>query len=122
MKGSVFLNEQAVDTYLVANQKYFPQEKILFLRNKLLELDEKRFSLLFALELRDPFVLIIVSIFLGQFGIDRFLLNDVTMGVLKLITCGGCGIWTIADWILIMDKTKKHNFDRVMGVIGGNCF
>lgn len=117
-----FLDNQAVDAYLVANQKYFPQEKILFLRDKLLELDEKRFSLLFALELRDPFVLIIVSIFLGQFGIDRFLLNDVTMGLLKLITCGGCGIWTIADWILIMDKTKKYNFDRVMGVIGGNCF
>lgn len=116
------MDGQAVDQYLVANQKYFPQEKILFLREKFLELDEKRFSLLFALELRDPFVLIIVSIFLGYLGIDRFLLGDVTKGVLKLLTCGGCGIWTIIDWILIMDKTKKRNFDKVIELICGNYF
>lgn len=116
------MDRQAVDQYLVANQKYFPQEKILFLREKLLELDEKEFSLLLVLELKDPIILLIVSIFLGYLGIDRFLLGDVTKGVLKLLTCGGCGIWTIIDWILIMDKTKKRNFDKVIELICGNYF
>lgn len=116
------MDGQAVDQYLVANQKYFPQEKILFLREKLLELGEKEFSLLLVLELKDPIVLLIVSIFLGYLGVDRFLLGDVTMGLLKLLTCGGCGIWTIIDWILIMDKTKRRNFNKVIELICGNYF
>ena len=114
------MDEQLVEQYILANQKYFPQEKILFLKEKLLNLDEKQFSLLYSLELKDPIILLIVSIFLGSFGIDRFMLGDTSLGVLKLITCSGCGIWTIIDWILIIDKTKEHNFNKIMHFIVGN--
>ena len=96
-KEVFFMDEQTVEQYLLANQKFFPQEKILFLKEKLLNLNEKQFSLLYSMDLKDPLILLIVSIFLGNLGIDRFMLNDTTLGVLKLITCGGCGIWTIID-------------------------
>ena len=56
------------------------------------------------------------SIFLGQFGIDRFFVGDTMMGVLKLITCGGCGIWTIIDWFLIMGVAKYKNYARFNGI------
>ncbi|HEY7424759.1 MAG TPA: TM2 domain-containing protein [Gemmataceae bacterium] len=44
---------------------------------------------------------LVLSILLGGWGVDRFYLGYVGLGVLKLITGGGCGIWWLIDWIRI---------------------
>jgi TM2 domain-containing membrane protein YozV len=54
---------------------------------------------------------LLVSIFVGSLGIDRFMMGHVGLGILKLITLGGFGIWTLIDIILIATKYKFKNVE-----------
>ena len=43
-----------------------------------------------------------LSLFLGYFGADRFYLDYIGLGVLKLVSFGGLGIWYLIDLILLL--------------------
>jgi TM2 domain-containing membrane protein YozV len=47
--------------------------------------------------------------FLGIFGIHRFYLGYTRLGIIQLITYGGCGIWAIIDFITILTGGLKDS-------------
>lgn len=111
------IEQSKVDMFFMTNAKYFPEEKAVYLKEKLRTMDDEKFSLVSTIELKDPTTLLLVSIFLGTLGIDRFMLGDTGMGILKLLTAGCCGVLTIVDWFTISKKTKEANFNKMMALL-----
>ena len=54
-------------------------------------------------------VALLLSGFLGTLGIDRFYLGHIGLGILKLVTCGGFGIWWIIDLVMIATGSLKDS-------------
>ncbi|MCM1363667.1 MAG: TM2 domain-containing protein [Faecalibacterium sp.] len=108
------MNQQKVDMYLTANGMCFPSAKIPVLKEKLLQLDDSQYITLLTTELRDPTTMLIFSVFFGVFGVDRFMMGEIGIGVLKLLTGGCLGVLTIVDWFNVYSKTREMNFEKIM--------
>jgi len=111
------MDQQKLDMYLMTNREYFPEDKIVFLKEKLKNVDDEKFFMISSVELKSPTTLLICSVLLGSIGVDRFMLGDTGMGVLKLLTGGLCGILTIIDWFSVSKKAKEKNFNKIMTLI-----
>ena len=103
--------------FMMMNNKYLPESQILFIRERLLAADDSKEGLLHAIQFKDPIIALVLSLLTGQLGIDRFFIGDTGLGIGKLITCGGLGIWTIIDWFLIMNATREKNFERLLTIL-----
>ena len=111
------MDKQKIDQFMASHVGYFPANKTMFIREKLSEVDDEKSSIIYAIDFKDTTTMLLISIFLGGFGIDRFMLGETGLGILKLLTFGGCGIWQIVDWCIITEKTKEYNYCKLIEVL-----
>ncbi len=111
------MDSQKVDLFIMTNGKFFETHQIIQIRDRLIAIDDSKWSLVQSLRFNDPTISLVVSLLGGSLGIDRFLIGDTGLGVGKLLTCGGLGIWTIIDWFLIMDATRQKNMEKIQQVL-----
>jgi hypothetical protein len=107
------MDPHKAELYIASHTKYFPSEKFPHIKAILDRTEDSRAIGIYSLELSDPTVMLIVSIFAGHLGVDRFLLGETGLGIAKLLTCGGLGVWTIVDWFIIMGRTKELNYAKL---------
>jgi TM2 domain-containing membrane protein YozV len=111
------MDSQKADMFIMCNRKYFGGNRLIGLREALINMDESRWMYLQSAELKDPTISLVISIVGGTLGIDRFYLGDTGLGIIKLLTCGGLGIWTIIDWFLIMNITRDKNLVEINKIL-----
>ncbi|MBR2236844.1 MAG: TM2 domain-containing protein [Prevotella sp.] len=110
------MSTEQIDQIVKENYVKISPESEETIRQKLVGADEGMAQTAFA-NLKSPTTVLLVSIFLGALGIDRFLLGQKLYGVLKLVTAGGCGIWTIVDWFTTGERTRAYNTKNILEVL-----
>lgn len=103
-----------VDQLLMAYGDKLPPESLSYVRERLFQIPDEQQAMLVMTRFKDPTIALILSILCGFFGVDRFYLGDIGLGVGKLLTCGGIYIWWIIDIFLIMNATRQKNLDELM--------
>tara|TARA_B100000767_G_C19586145_1_gene459416 strand:+ start:96 stop:536 length:441 start_codon:yes stop_codon:yes gene_type:complete len=111
---SKIMEQSKIDMFVSTMNEKFPSSNMMQVRSQLEKLDDSKFGLVQSLNYKNPTTVLIVSLFIGSLGVDRFMLGQTGLGIAKLLTCGGFGIWTIVDWFTIMGKTKELNLEMFM--------
>ncbi|MCE2732635.1 MAG: TM2 domain-containing protein [Flammeovirgaceae bacterium] len=97
----------------MSNSKFFESYQLNSIRDRLVAMDDSKWVMISTQQYKDPTTSLIVSIIAGGLGIDRFMIGDTGLGIGKLLTCGGFGIWTIIDWFLIQGATREKNMQKL---------
>lgn len=108
------MEKEKINQFIMVNGKFFPEMMIEDVKKKLESLDESKESMLMATEWKNPTIAFLFAFFLGGLGVDRFWLGDTGLGVVKIITCAGAGIWGIIDWFTVMNRAKMYNYNKLM--------
>lgn len=111
---------ELVNQLLAANGSALPADQIPALKSALTaaKVSDNTVQAAFA-DLKNPTTMLIIAWFGGSLGIDRFMLGQTGLGVAKLLTCGGCGIWSLIDLFTACGRTREYNAQKVNEAVAG---
>ncbi len=109
--------KEKIDQFLAAQAVNLPEMAMTEIRERLEAADDSKFDELQMLQFKNPTTLLIIAILVGSYGVDRFMLGDTTNGVIKLLTCGGCGVWWLLDIFNIKKRTQEFNMNKLNEIL-----
>lgn len=136
-------DNRSVDIFLSMNKSKLPEERLPRLKEILINCSEYQWNIVRFMTFKEPDILLAVSFFAGFWGIDRFILKQYKIGILKFlvvqlsvigeIACiflflygyNSWGsiclilliiglLWWIIDVFLIRKETKEYNYNLIL--------
>ena len=93
--------------------KYFPAGKRAYIEEGLSKCPNEKYNILSTINYKNPTTITVLSVFFGGLGVDRFMLGQTGMGILKFLTGGLFGILTIIDWFTVGKKAREWNYQEI---------
>ncbi len=124
-------------SYIDKIRKQIPVELYRELRTRIESASEDKYKKIKELKLKSIYVTVILSLFLGIFGVDRFYAGDIRLGIGKLVLgvvgylFGGFGtigfalqllsyVWWIEDIFFSYRLSRKRNSEKIYGILNEN--
>ncbi|MCL1973239.1 MAG: TM2 domain-containing protein [Bacteroidetes bacterium] len=104
------MEKSKIDMFFGMNAENFHPYDIGIIKEKLEKLDDDKFYMIQATQFQKPSMILLIAIFLGW---ERFWLDDIALGVVKIITIYGCGIWWLIDLFTAQNRAKNYNLKKL---------
>lgn len=107
------MEKQKVDAFMAINSRKFKPELLRDVKQKLETLPDDAYGILSSQTYWDPSIILVIAIFLGW---ERLFLDDVALGVLKIITCYGLGVWWLVDLFTANSRAMNYNYNKFLRI------
>ena len=103
------MEKSKVDMFIGMNAENFNPQDLMMIKEKLEKMEDDKFFMVQGAEFQKPSTIFLIAILLGW---ERFWLDDVALGIVKILTFNGCFIWWLVDIISAKERAKKYNFKK----------
>ncbi|MCI5979536.1 MAG: TM2 domain-containing protein [Sodaliphilus pleomorphus] len=110
------MNNDQIAQFMLLNGERFSGKDAAEIRAKLESVSEQGANQIMSTEWKSPGKCLWFAGFLGGFGADRFYLGQTVLGIVKLLTGGGLGIWSIIDFWNGLPNCKKANLKKLRSI------
>jgi hypothetical protein len=110
------MDSNQVTFWLSANADKFSPTDLPAIKAKLDEMDNNQMMFLQNVELKKPSTIFLIALL---FGWERFFLGDISLGILKVVTGYGCGIWWLIDIFSAKKRAMTYNLKQFQKATSG---
>jgi len=135
------MEQSKLEFFIQSKGKYFPAGKIYSIRETLEKLDDGKASMLNIISFKSTTTVTLFALFLGGFGVDRFVTGSTGIGILKIvamivmqicnvvasansdfaalyIVTAGVWVWFVVEIFTASKRAKDYNYQKLMEVVG----
>ena len=103
------MDKNQVNLWLSVNAENFAPENLPTIKSILEQMNDNEMMYLQSVSFKKPSTILLIALLIGW---ERFFIGSIVLGILKVMTCYGCGIWWLIDVITAKNRTKKYNFEQ----------
>ena len=103
------MDSNQINFWFSVNADKFNPNDLPAIKAKLEQMDNNQMMFLQGAEFKKPSTIFLIAILLGW---ERFFLGDIGLGIVKIITGYGCGIWWLIDIFSAKTRARKYNFQQ----------